>query len=129
MARKESMDTIMSKYKVGDIVCGTHYCYGIYPHFYKIVGFKGKKTVLLEEMCQAFETKYMSNSPDYLCYPAECENPAFPYVMNWAHNDKAEGKIYNDPDWMGEYIKINMGFNTHLCLRHWNGEPVQGACD
>lgn len=129
MARVQSIETAQSKYKVGDIVYDTHNCYGIYPYFYKIVGFKGKKTVLLEEMCQAFETKYMSNSPCYLCVPAETKNPAFPYVMDWAHNDKAEGRVYNNIDRFGEYIKINMGFNTHLYLRHWNGEPVQGACD
>lgn len=129
MARSESIPTAQCKYKIGDVVCDTHNCYGIYPYFYKIVGFKGKKTVVLEEMHQAFETQYYSNSPCYLCVPAESKNPKFPYVMDWVRKEIAEGKVYDDTDWMGEYIRVNLGFNTHLYLRPWNGEPVQGCCD
>lgn len=128
MAKSVSIPVAQSKYKIGDVLYDTHNMYGIYPYFFKIVGFKGEKTVVLEEMYQAFETKYYSNSPCYLCVPAESNNPQFPYVMDWVRKEKAEGRIFNK-DWLGDYIKVNLGYSTHLYLRPWDGKPVQGCCD
>lgn len=75
MAREQSMDTVMSKYKIGDVVCGVRNCYGIYPHFYKIVGFKGKKTVLLEEMNQASRPSICPTPPTISATPPNARTP------------------------------------------------------
>ena len=128
MAREQAIDVTQTDIKVGDILWDTTNCCSVRPYFLKVVGFRGKKTVVLEEMTKAFQTEYFDNDPCYLCMPAEKRTAEFPFVMDWVKSRQMEGKVY-DSDWLGQYVRVNLGFNTHLYLRHWNGEPVQGCCD
>lgn len=132
MARMQTLEISQTNIRVGDILYDTTNYYSVRPYFFKVVGFKGKKTVLLEEMQKAFQTRYYDNSPAYLCMPAEKRTDEFPFVMDWVSTEKAEGKAYESKFFKGEpfrYVLTILDWGTRLYLKPWNGEPVDGCCD
>ncbi len=70
MARRINLDNTTVKLE-GRIVYQTMSWGCCRPLFYKVVGLKGKKTVVLEKIPQAYDSKYAGNAPGYLTVPEE----------------------------------------------------------
>lgn len=120
-------------YKVGDIIVGTTYWGCTTPHFFKIVGMKGKKTLLVQSLPCAYDSKYGSNSPYYECVPDEYDPNGrfvhFEFALRWAdRHPPEEARVYT---YHGDdtFVKVGKGkYGTILCDR-WDGTPRSGNCD
>ena len=127
MAREQTLEISQTDIKVGDILAGCTHWYCTRPYFYKVIATKGKKTLVLREMAQAYETKYQSNSPYYESMPAECNDPRFPYI-GYCREEIVEGKIYAQDYGCGYTVKAGVGRYVPY-VDPWNGKPLSGNCD
>lgn len=127
MAREQTLEISQTDIKVGDILAGCTHWYCTRPYFYKVIATKGKKTLVLREMTQAYETKYQSNSPYYESMPAECNDPRFPYI-GFCREEIVEGKIYSQDYGCGYTVKVGSGRYVPY-VDPWNGKPLSGNCD
>lgn len=127
MARKCALEISNTPFKLGDILTGTTYWYCTRPHFYKIVGFKGKKTIVVVELSKKYRTPYQSNSPAYECVPAGFNEDEFPYGCS-GRGEITECRAYpfvNDRP----FLKVGTGKYDHVWAELWDGTPQFGNCD
>ena len=128
--------------KVGDILTGTWPHYGNHVYFYKVEGFKGKKTIILRHLRMMYDSKYASNSPGYHCAPDtdELTSEQIGNLLDFAGEHgftwhrfqfgtlgEKECRAYKS-ERHGVYFRIP-GDRYHPILFKWDGDPKWGCCD
>lgn len=125
MARAQTLEVSQTNIKVGDILAGCTHWYCTSPYFYKVIAIKGKKTLVLREMAQAYDSPRLSNG-DYMSMPAECHDSRCPFVGR-GREEIVEGKIYPIDYRCGYEVKVGAGRYVPY-VYPWDGEPLAGNC-
>lgn len=108
--------------------------YSHYPTFFKVVGFKGDKTVVLERIQQMYDSRYGSNSPHYHTLPLGTEYVpgAFPTQWYKVGNDvheHVEATVRALDDGGSESLPLLVLYTRFERYIPWDGKPLQGWCD
>ena len=125
MAREQTLEISQTDIQVGDILAGRTHWGCTSPHFYKVIATKGKKTLVLREMAQAYDSVYRSNG-DYISMPAECKDSRCPFD-GFEREEIVEGRIYYDDCGCGYTVKVGAGRYVPY-VGPWDGEPLAGNC-
>lgn len=108
--------------------------YSHYPTFFKVVGFKGDKTVELERIPQMYDSHYGPNSPHYHTLPVGTESvpAAFPTQWYKVGNDVSEhveATVRALDDGGSDSLPQLLLYTRWERFVLWDGEPLQGWCD
>ena len=144
--RKENLDNTTIDL-VGKIVYQTRGWGCCRPLFYKVVGIKGKKTLLIEKIPQAYDSKYGDNSPGYLTVPEEAVLNRSPedvdpklyrqwFTFECEHREHnpfecylRKGSIQDEEYYYLHAPRDDYGFGSEGHFFLWEGDAKSGCCD